>query len=87
MLTEREKFISIVDNDLLFPSDAIILLEGDGFNRFSHAVDLYKNGFAPFILFSGAIVNYQYGSFPFSDIKGKIIESGVNESDLIHEDV
>lgn len=87
MLTEREKFISIVDNDLLSPSDAIILLEGDGFNRYSHAVDLYKKGFAPLILFSGAIVNYKYGSFPFSDIKDKIIDLGVNKADLIHEDV
>jgi len=87
MLTEREKFISIVDNDLLSLSDAIILLEGDGLNRYSHAVDLYKKGLAPLILFSGAIVNYKYGSFPFPIIREKIIDLGVNDADLLHEDV
>ena len=42
MITDREKILAIVDNDCLSPSDAIILLEGDGFDRFRKAVSLYK---------------------------------------------
>ena len=46
MMTECEKFISVVDNDILRPSDAIILLEGDGLNRYQKAVELYKQNIA-----------------------------------------
>lgn len=42
MITDREKIIAIIDNDILFPSDAIILLEGDGLNRYQKAVELYN---------------------------------------------
>ena len=37
MITDREKILAIVDNDCLTPSDAIILLEGDGFFRYQEA--------------------------------------------------
>jgi Uncharacterized conserved protein len=86
MITEREQFISLVDNDLLSPSDAIILLEGDGYNRYRYAANLYLKKLAPILVFSGGIIDYKYGSFPFSDIKTKLIETGVNEKDIIHED-
>jgi uncharacterized SAM-binding protein YcdF (DUF218 family) len=85
MLSIREKFISIVDNDLISPSDSIILLEGDGFYRYSHAAELYKRGVGKKIVFSGGIIDYKYGSFPYSDIYPKLIEVGVNPDDLIHE--
>ncbi len=86
MITDREIIMAIVDNDCLKPSDAIILLEGDGFYRFQKAVELYKNGFGKKIVFSGAIVQKEYGSYPFEEIKPYIINAGVPEEDLIHED-
>lgn len=87
MISDREKILAIVDNDCLTPSDAIILLEGDGFFRFQKAVDLYKRGMAKKIVFSGNIIDKDYGSFPFEEIKPFILESGVPEEDLIHENV
>ena len=78
--------MAIVDNDCLKPSDAIILLEGDGFHRFQKAVDLYKKGLGKKIVFSGAIVQRDYGSYPFEEIKPFILKAGVPEVDLIHED-
>ena len=87
MISAREKILAIVDNDCLTPSDAIILLEGDGFFRFQKAVDLYKRGMAKKIVFSGNIIDKDYGSFPFEEIKPFILESGVPEEDLIHENV
>ena len=33
MLTDKEKFISILSNSIIKKSDAIILLEGDGIYR------------------------------------------------------
>ena len=86
MITEREKILAIVDNDCLSTSDAIILLEGDGFDRFRKAVSLYKQGKAPKIVFSGNITDYDYGSFPFAEVLPRMLEEGVPEEDIIHED-
>jgi uncharacterized SAM-binding protein YcdF (DUF218 family) len=86
VITDREKILAIVDNDCLSPSDAIILLEGDGFDRFRKAVSLYKQGLAPKIVFSGNIVDYDYGSFPFSEVLPLMLKEGMPESDIIHED-
>lgn len=86
MITDREIIMAIVDNDCLKPSDAIILLEGDGFHRFQKAVDLYKKGYGKKIVFSGAIVQKEYGSYPFEEVKPFILKAGVPKEDLIHED-
>lgn len=85
MLTEKELFIVLVDNDLIQQSDAIILLEGDGMNRYQHAVELYKKGVSKKIVFSGGIINYEYGSYPFEDIKPFLLKEGIPESSIIHE--
>tara|TARA_B100001175_G_scaffold242138_1_gene208518 strand:+ start:12391 stop:12990 length:600 start_codon:yes stop_codon:yes gene_type:complete len=84
-LTEREKFIAIVDNDTISIVDAIVLLEGDGFNRYNKAADLYKQGWSKKIIFSGGITNYSYGSFPFSDILPRLLAAGIPKEDIIHE--
>jgi uncharacterized SAM-binding protein YcdF (DUF218 family) len=85
-MTNREKFIALVDNDNLGKSDAIVLLEGDGLNRYQKAVELYNAGFANKIIFSGGITDYEYGSFPFSDVLPHILSTGVPSEDIIHED-
>lgn len=86
MITDREKILAIVDNDCLSPSDAIILLEGDGFDRFRKAVSLYQQQKAPKIVFSGNITDYDYGSFPFEEVLPRMLKAGVPEIDIIHED-
>lgn len=85
MITERERVISVVDNDILKPSDAIILLEGDGLNRYQKAVELYNANIAAKIVFSGNITDYAYGSFPFPDVLPHILNAGVPMSAVIHE--
>ena len=84
-MTFREKFIALVDNDCIHKSDAIILLEGDGLNRYQKAVDLFNHGWADKIVFSGGITDYEYGSFPFSDVLPHILKTGVPEEAIIHE--
>lgn len=86
MLTSREKFISIINNDMIASSDAIILLEGDGYNRIKTAAELYLQGVAPKIVFTGGAINYEYGSYPAKEIIPKLANSGVSESDIIIED-
>lgn len=85
MLTERELFISLVDNDSIRKSDAIVLLEGDGLNRYPHAVKLFREGWAPSLIFSGGITDYDYGSFPYTEIKPLLLQAGIPEEKLYHE--
>ncbi len=85
MITDREIILAIVDNDCLMHSDAAILLEGDGFFRFQKAVDLYKSGQVDRIVFSGNIIDKDYGSFPYEEVAPFILGQGVPEKDLIHE--
>lgn len=87
MITDRELILAIVDNDCLEHSDAAILLEGDGFFRFQKAVDLYKRGQVDRIIFSGNIIDKDYGSFPYEEVAPFILKQGVPEKDLIHEAV
>ena len=86
MITDREKALAIVDNDCLTQSDAAVLLEGDGFFRFQKAVDLYNKSIVSKIVFSGNIVDKDYGSFPYEEVKPFILAGGVPEKDIIHED-
>ncbi|MCR4675476.1 MAG: YdcF family protein [Lachnospiraceae bacterium] len=86
MITDRETIMAIVDNDCLTESDVAVLLEGDGFFRFQKAVELYQHGLVNKIVFSGNIVDKDYGSYPFEEVKPYILEHGVPECDLIHED-
>ncbi len=86
MITDRETIMAIVDNDCLTESDVAVLLEGDGFFRFQKAVELYQQGMVKKIVFSGNIVDKDYGSYPFEEVKPFILEHGVLECDLIHED-
>ena len=86
MITDREIIMAIIDNDCFSKSDVAILLEGDGFFRYKKAIDLYKTGQVSKIVFSGNIVDRNYGSFPYEEIKPLILENGVPEIDLIHED-
>jgi len=81
----REKLIVLVDNDCIKKADAIILLEGDGLNRYHKAVDLYQAGFADKIVFSGGITNQAYGSIPFSIIYPELINKGIPSTSIIHE--
>lgn len=84
-MTDYEKLLVIIHNDPLAISDAIILLEGDGFNRLEHAVDLYKKGYAPKIVFSGGIVDYAYGSYPYQECLPKLLDMGIPMDDIIYE--
>ena len=85
MITDREKIIAIVDNDCFMKSDAAVLLEGDGLFRFRKAVELYNQGMVSKIIFSGNIIDKDYGSYPFDEVRPYIVEGGVKDEDLIHE--
>ncbi len=84
-LTEREQFIILVDNDRIKKSDAIILLEGDGFFRAKKAKELWEKGLAPIIVISGNSDNPLYGSFVASSIAKELEKMGVDEQYIMLE--
>jgi uncharacterized SAM-binding protein YcdF (DUF218 family) len=84
-MTDKEKFLALISSDQIRKSDAIILLEGDGFNRYHKAVELFKDRLAECIVFSGGVVDYSYGSFPYTDILPKLLDAGVPIDKIIHE--
>lgn len=86
-MTDREQFIILLDTDNVSRSDAIILLEGDGFSRYREAVRLYKEGIAPVICFSGNYDDEVSGAFTYDKIKPLILSEGVLEGHLEFEAV
>lgn len=84
-ISVREQFIILVNNETLKVSDAIILLEGDGISRVKRAAELYHKKFANIIVFSGGIVNLQYGGYPQEYIVPELIKCGVPENIIVFE--
>ena len=85
-MTDREKFITLVDNDCVRKSDAIVLCEGDGLYRCPKAAELYKAGMAKNVVFTGGADDRSYGSFPFSEAMPVLLKSGIPPEAIIHED-
>jgi len=85
-MTVKEQLVILVSNDVIpAKTDAIVLLEGDGFSRISTACDLIKNKYADKLVFSGGIDNPSYGSYTYDKCLPYILEAGVNEEQIITE--
>jgi uncharacterized SAM-binding protein YcdF (DUF218 family) len=84
-MTSYEKLLVMVHNDPLHKADAVVLLEGDGYGRLARAAELYRQGYAPKLVFSGEVTNHTYGSFPLNECLPQLLEMGVRREDIIHE--
>lgn len=84
-LSDREKCIFLINNDLLKRSDAIVVLEGDGKARVQFASELYHGGLAKRLVFSGGVKNLAYGSFPFDMLKEEFEKFNINSDQIIVE--
>jgi uncharacterized SAM-binding protein YcdF (DUF218 family) len=82
-LTTREKFIILIDNERIKKSDAIILLEGDGFARLDKVCELFFQNWANKVVVSGGILDPSYGSFPYDILIPKLLTLGIPENDII----
>jgi uncharacterized SAM-binding protein YcdF (DUF218 family) len=76
-MTIREQFMALLNNDRIVIADAIIVLEGDGYNRIDKARDLWKGGWAPLVVISGGSDNPSYGSYPSVRMKQRLQKAGV----------
>jgi len=84
-MNDKELFLIITSNEKLQHSDAVILLEGDGYERIKKACSLVKNGWADVLVFSGGVDNSNYGSFPYHQCLPYLIAEGVEEKNIIWE--
>lgn len=85
MIGSLEKFIILTSLDKIKKADAIIFLEGDGLSRVDKVVELYQQGWAPTIVFSGAADNKPYGSYPGEIVIPGLIEKGIPEKVIVWE--
>ena len=84
-MTNREIFIVLCSNDKLKKSDAIVLLEGDGYNRVEKTISLFKQGWAPKIVVSGGYDNQNIGSFNGDKLIPILKENGIKKESIIYE--
>jgi uncharacterized SAM-binding protein YcdF (DUF218 family) len=84
-MTNKEIFIVLCSNDTLKKSDAIILLEGDGYNRVERTIKLFKQGWAPKIVVSGGYDNETNGSINGDKLIPILLENGIKKECIIYE--
>jgi len=87
ILSAREEFIILVDGDKLKSSDAIVVLEGDGYNRVEKAIELYKNNWADRIILSGGFENRPGGSYHVKELLPGFLKEGISPNAIIIEDI
>lgn len=86
-MTSKEIFIALTCNNRLKRADAVILLEGDGFNRIKKACSLVREGWADILVFSGGVESLSYGSYSFEMCIDKILKEGLSADQIIHEKI
>ena len=84
MIEDIIKFMYIVNNDIIKPSDCIVLLEGDGYNRVDKTIELYKNNYSNKVIFSGGFDNINSGAYNINYIL-PCLQKSINNSDIIIE--
>ncbi|MBI5045424.1 MAG: YdcF family protein [Candidatus Niyogibacteria bacterium] len=73
-LSKREQLMSFVGGDFLFPSDVIVVLEGDFYYRADRAIELFESKYADKIIISGGLEGDSIGSFHGEKLKKYILD-------------
>jgi len=79
------KLMVLVNNERLLKSDAIVCLEGDGYNRIKLSSKLFKEKWAKKIVVSGGY-NHPPFSIPAKDAVKELIKRGVPSQSIILEE-
>lgn len=82
---EKIKLVALVYNDCLKKSDAVVCIEGDGYNRIDQTVKIYKQGLAKKIVVSGGFTGMPPFTIPAHKLAKKILRKGVPKSAIIIE--
>ena len=82
-MNELLTIFTLINDIKLFPSDAVILLEGDGLNRIEESCKLILDGYGDFLVFSGGVDNNSNGSFSYENCKSEIVKYNLRKNQLI----
>jgi uncharacterized SAM-binding protein YcdF (DUF218 family) len=85
-MTEREAFIAQLANQPLRKGGVLVLLQGDGYSRVPYAAQLYADGFAPVIVIVGGDTRREYGSYPSSELRTRLVDAGVPADAIVFEE-
>ena len=85
-LSDRERFIACLGNQIARPGDAIVLMQGDGHHRVGRTMQLFDAGYAPNIILVGGADNRGYGSYPSRELLTRLLEEGVPREAVLFEE-
>lgn len=83
-MTDRETFLALLFNAPLLPTDAMVVLSGDGKVRMTSAVALLRQGVAHSVVLSGGVDNPPH-SLHALDMRKHMIEEGLAPDRIITE--
>lgn len=86
MKLEEIKLMAMVSNDLIKKSDAVVLLEGDGYSRINQTIKIFKDGLAKKIVASGGFTSSTSFTIPASLLAKKIYKKGIPKNRVILEE-
>lgn len=75
----------LVSYDSYKSSDAVILLEGDGFSRIDKACEIVNNKLANYLIFSGGLDDQSVGSFNYNKCQSIINKKSIPNDKIILE--
>jgi len=78
--------IAITSNDIVKKSDAVIWLEGDGYNRFKQTLKIFQDGLAKNIVVSGGCTSVPQFTIPAGLLAKKLLKAGVPKNKIVIED-
>lgn len=81
---EKIKLMAIVSGDIIKKSDAVVCLEGDGYNRLDWTIKLFQKGLAKRIVISGGYNNPLF-SIPAEKMAERLIKRGIPPERIILE--
>jgi uncharacterized SAM-binding protein YcdF (DUF218 family) len=85
-LGNKEKFMALIASDIIKQSDALVVLEGDGYSRLLLGVNLYYKNYAKKIILSGGLENSPMGSYHSDKLYFAVTNlAGIPESNIIRE--
>jgi len=79
------KLISLINDEELKKSEAAVLLEGDGYNRISQTVKLFKEKWAKWVIVSGGYNNPPF-SIPAKNLSKALVKKGIPIQKIILEE-
>lgn len=85
-MSPREKFMTLVSNDVLQKADAIVILEGDLLERNVEGARLYRERFAPLVVISGGDTSKRDYALPASEMLPDLLEKGVPREAVVLEE-